>query len=293
MAHPVLMGIVNVTPNSFSDGGRFIAPAGDDFPAAVNFGEKLVREGAALLDIGGEASSFFRPGVTPVDPPEQIRRVLPVINGLAAINLRRADEAALPVILSVDTRSSAVARAAVGAGAHMVNDISAGCDDPAMLDTVAESGAMIVLMHRREERPGIPPKQYKDVCTETRDFLGRRAEAAVTAGIGRKKIFVDPGVGFGKTPEDNWKLVARIEHLVAAGYPVVLGASRKRFLAWQVAGEALTNGENSNDSAQRDEATALVTALAAAKGVRIHRVHDVSRCAAALRILRRFQELER
>lgn len=278
-AKPVLMGIVNVTPNSFSDGGQFAGPEEQLDPgAATDFALELVRQGAGIVDIGGEASSFFRPGVVPTSPEEQIRRIVPVVAALAARKplLPGTDR---PALISVDTRSAAVARAAIDAGAHIINDISAGLFDPRMLETAAQCAVPIVLMHMRDESAG-PPGPDADICRTVRRFLQERTAAAVAAGIRPHRIWLDPGIGFGKAFEDNWKLIAHLDCLVALGQPVVLGASRKRFLTladtsrWPVPLPSPSRPSSAHWQ-DRDMATAVVTALAAAKGVPIHRVHNI------------------
>ena len=276
-AAPALMGIVNVTPDSFSDGGRFAGPQGRlDPAAATNFALELVRQGAGILDIGGEASSFFRPGVVPISPEEQIRRVIPVIASLAAQKPTRPGTGQ-PVLLSVDTRSALVAKAALEAGAHIVNDISAGQFDPTMLQTAGQLGVPIILMHMRDESLQ-PPGPDPDICRTVRQFLLERSAAAVAAGVRPHHIWLDPGIGFGKAPEDNWKLIAHLDCLVALDRPVVLGASRKRFLTLTDTGHQPLPRPSRPAGAnwqERDSASAVVTALAAAKGVQIHRVHNI------------------
>ena len=208
------MGIVNVTPDSFSDGGRFLDP-----DTAVEHGLRLLAEGADALDVGGESS---RPGAAPVAAGVEIARVVPVIAGLA----RRAPGA----LLSVDTTKAEVARAALDAGANIVNDVSAG-DDPAMLPLVAAAGAAIVLMHRR----GSPATMqldtgYDDVVSEVHDFLAARAAAARAAGIAAGRILLDPGIGFGKDAGGNLRLLRELPALARLGHAVVVGASRKSFI---------------------------------------------------------------
>jgi len=290
LAQPTLMGIVNVTPDSFSDGGQFADPHGGlDVAAAATYALGLAQQGAAILDIGGEASAFHLPGVVPTAPQEQIQRVVPVI---AAVVGRLQEHGGPPVLISIDTRSAAVAQAALAAGASIINDISAGQADLDMLAVAAQNAVPIILMHFRDES-GHKPEPYADVCASVRGYLRQRAAAALAAGLRPEHIWLDPGIGFGKTPDDNWQLIAHLDCLVALGHPVVLGASRKRFLTAALGGAMpasaaaqtpappamatapAVTGPTPSEWHQRDIATAIVTTLAAAKGVRIHRVHNV------------------
>ncbi len=279
ITRPVVMGVVNVTPDSFSDGGRFSISSGIDHHASIEHAIELARQGARIIDVGGEASSFHRPGVVPVPADQQIHRVVPVINGLRK---RMNEPAELPAdtILSVDTRCSSVAEAAISAGAQMINDISAGEYDPEMFRVIAQHGCFIVMMHLWVETPGHEPLPRENIRQEVFGYLRQRAAKAMAAGIAQNRILLDPGIGFGKTQADNWRLIAGIGELVATGFPVVLGASRKRFLS-EVISEA-----DSPDGAwdQRDAATALVTAVAAQRGVLVHRVHQVQLAAMALEV---------
>jgi dihydropteroate synthase len=210
------MGILNVTPDSFSDGGLFLDPE-----VATQEALRMVAEGADLIDVGGEST---RPGADPVDAAEQIRRVAPAIE-----RLRRVLPPDFPI--SIDTTSAKVAEAALAAGAGLVNDVSAGRDDPAMFDRVAAHGVPIVLMHMQgspktmQENPS-----YRNVVDEVIEFLSSRAAAAARAGIARERIWLDPGIGFGKRKDDNLQLIAHLDRLVATGFPILLGASRKRFM---------------------------------------------------------------
>ncbi len=286
---PVLMGVANVTPDSFSDGGRFSSQAGGiDYVAAVDHAQRLIQLGAAIVDVGGEASSFFRPGIASVPAEQQIERVVPVIRRLRTGRPVVRANPNLSVLISVDTRSAEVAREALLAGADIVNDISAGTHDPAMLATVAELGAAIVLMHMRPEQPGQMAPTYTNVVDEVCEYLQDRAMAAKQAGIAAERIILDPGIGFGKSPADNWKLVAGLSRLVALRYPVLLGVSRKRFLA-----EVLPADRRSaapEHWIDRDLATAVVTAMAMAAGVQIHRVHNVELAVQSLAITRRLAD---
>ena len=292
---PVIMGVVNVTPDSFSDAGQFQTQAGVNHAAAVEHGFNLARQGAAILDIGGEASSFHRPGIGPIDPQEQIQRILPVIEGIAG--RRDAVDVYSPfpqgvtggerrtVLMSIDTRSSVVAAAALRAGADIINDISAGTDDPEMLPLAARTGCPIILMHRREEHAGQAPPTYDDVCGEVIGYLRQRSQEALAAGVKRHRILLDPGLGFGKSAADNWKLLAGIGGLVDLGYPVVLGASRKRFLAELLPPDLREAGPDGWQA--RDILTGDVTVLAAVRGVKIHRVHQVPLARQALEVVAR------
>ena len=257
--HPAVWGILNVTPDSFSDGGRYV-----DAGAAIAHARRLRAQGADVIDVGGEST---RPGATALDPAEEQERILPVVEALVREGIR----------VSVDTIHASTARAVMSAGAAIVNDVTAGEHDPDMLRTVAEGGAHIVLMHSR----GIDVTQdthYDDVVEDVLAHLARRVEAALAAGIERDRIIVDPGFGFSKEPHDNWRLLASLEELHRLGLPVLVGTSRKRFL-----GELLPPGAPAEE---RDAATAATSLLAAQLGAHAVRVHDVASTAAALRSLR-------
>ena len=251
---PLLMAIVNATPDSFSDGGLHA-----DAASAIDFGERCIADGAAIVDIGGEST---RPGAQRVDAAEQIARTCPVVEALA----RRA-----PV--SIDTTRAAVAQSALAAGACMVNDVSAATDDPAIIDAACSAGAALVLMHRlhapaedRVSTEADPRRRYGDVVRDVRDWLGARIEAAVRAGLPRDCIAVDPGLGFGKDVAQNMELLVRVGEFASLGVPVLVGASRKSFLG-AVAGEP--------DAARRDAASIVAALEAASNGAAILRVHDV------------------
>jgi dihydropteroate synthase len=250
---PRIMGILNCTPDSFSDGGRYFAR-----DAAVAQGLSLCAQGADVIDIGGEST---RPGAVPVPAAEQERRVLELIRHLRA-------QIPAQVALSIDTTSAQVAAAALAAGANWINDTSAGVDDPHMLPLAAERGVPIILMHRQGQ-PGTMQRDphYEDVVREVCDQLGARVEAALAAGVERRNVLLDPGIGFGKRPQHNWALLAGVPQLVALGFPVVLGTSRKNFLAQLCGGIAPT---------ALLPATCATTALGVAAGVAIFRVHDVA-----------------
>jgi dihydropteroate synthase len=252
MSDVVLMGIVNVTPDSFSDGGRWLDPE-----AAVAHGLELVAEGAGILDVGGEST---RPGAAPVAADEEARRVVPVIAGLVAAGTHAQ--------LSVDTTKATVAAAALDAGATYVNDVTALRGDPALAGLVADRGCDVCLMHMQgEPRTMQRAPRYDDVVDDVRAFLEARIAFAVGEGIAEARISVDPGIGFGKTLAHNLELLARLDALVALGFPVVVGTSRKSFLG------AITGRE---DPAARVPATIAANVLAYARGARVFRVHDVA-----------------
>jgi len=255
-----VMGIVNVTPDSFSDGGMF-----DHAEAAVKHGLQLLEEGADVLDVGGEST---RPGSDPVDEEEERARVLPVIEG----HLLEAPVA----LVSVGSREAAVAREALAAGADVVNDIGAGAD-PDMFGVVASASAGMVLMHMRGEPKTMQvDPHYDDVVTEVRGFLGERLEAAVAAGIGRDRLCVDPGIGFGKNLVHNLALLRSIGSFRELGVPVLVGVSRKRFIG-ELSGE--------NDPAGRLEGSVAAAVWCASQGVEVVRVHDVGATVGALRVV--------
>ena len=255
---PAVMGVVNVTPDSFSDGGRWLDPG-----AAVAHGLELVAAGADLLDVGGEST---RPGADPVDEAEERARIEPVVARLAA-------EAGVPV--SIDTTKAAVAAAALDAGARIVNDVSAGRLDAALLPLVADRAGAVVLMHMRgEPRTMQGDPRYVDVVREVGDFLVERADAARDAGVAEHAIAVDPGIGFGKTTDHNLDLLARLDALVErVGLPVVVGASRKRFIGRVLAGVGGEPGEPPAEA--RDDGTLATVVWAVECGARVVRVHDV------------------
>jgi dihydropteroate synthase len=252
------MWILNVTPDSFSDGGLFLDPE-----RAASRAEEMVAEGAALIDIGGEST---RPGAEPVDPAAEAARVLPVI---AAVRAR------VSVPLSVDTRRGSVARAALDAGADIVNDVS-GLGDPAMAELIASTGAGLVLMHMRGEPATMQEEpRYGDVAAEVAHELGARVALARAAGIPAAAMVVDPGIGFGKTFAHNLELIARLHVLAALGRPILLGASRKAFLGALVGATV---------AAERAVATAAACVMGFVHGARIFRVHDVAIVRQALQV---------
>ena len=250
-----VLGVLNVTPDSFSDGGRFL-----DHGHAVAHGVALHDAGADLVDVGGEST---RPGAGRVDAAEERARVLPVIRDLVAEG----------VPVSVDTTRAAVAETAIEAGASVVNDVSGGLADPAMARVVAQARVPWILMHWRghSDRMGALAT-YEDVLGEVRAELVARVDAAVLAGVNPGKIVLDPGLGFAKDAAHNWALLRRLDVLVGLGFPVLVGASRKRFL-----GELLADADGTpRPAAGRDVATAAITALAACAGAWGVRVHDVA-----------------
>lgn len=252
------MGVVNVTPDSFSDGGLWCDPE-----AAVEHGLRLVDQGAEILDIGGEST---RPGAQPLAPDEEMRRVLPVVTGLRA-------RTTAPI--SIDTRRVAVARAALAAGADIWNDISALTACPEALPAAVELGATLVLMHMRGEPATMQSAAcYDDVATEVFAYLAERAEAAMRAGVARSRIWLDPGLGFAKTAEHNLTLLRRLPELAALGFPVLVGASRKAFIR---------HVDPTAQSAQDRLGGSITAALAAAAGgASVIRVHDVRETVQAL-----------
>jgi dihydropteroate synthase len=253
-----VMGIINVTPDSFSDGGRFVDPE-----AAVSAGISMAADGADVLDVGGEST---RPGSDPVPVDVEIDRVVPVVKRLSA-------EVDLPV--SVDTRRSAVARAAVDAGAAIVNDVTAG-SDPAVFDVVREAGAGLVLMHMRGDPKTMQQlTDYADVVSDVKAYLAERVEAATRAGIDPECLAVDPGLGFAKTQVQNYVLMRDIAEFLDLGRPVLVGPSRKSFIG-KVLG---TEGD------QRMEGTAGAVAWMAGQGAHIVRVHDVKEMVRVVRVV--------
>jgi dihydropteroate synthase len=254
-----IMGVVNVTPDSFSDGGAFL-----DRDAAVNHGLRLAFEGADLLDIGGEST---RPGADPVPEREELARVIPVIEGIRAHNG--------VVRVSIDTSKAAVAAAALDAGADYVNDVTALRGDPEMAALVAERGVDVCLMHMLgTPRTMQAEARYDDVVADVKAFLEQRIEAAVAAGIALERIEVDPGIGFAKNVDHNLELLGRLRELTALGRPLVLGTSRKSFLG------AITGRE----TAERMPATLATVVMGYERGAEVFRVHDVAPARDALAV---------
>jgi dihydropteroate synthase len=263
------MGVVNVTPDSFSDGGRYLDPG-----LAVEHGRLLAAQGADLVDVGGEST---RPGAARPPVEEELARVVPVVKGLAAAG----------VLVSVDTMRAEVAEAAVDAGAVLVNDVSGGQADPAMLATVARLATPYVLMHWRAHSVEMQDRiQYDDVVADVCTELAARLDAAVAAGIDRDRVVLDPGIGFSKTGEQNWEVLAGLERMHDLGRPLLVATSRKRFLGTLLAGP---DGEPRPPLA-RDDATAATSALAAAAGAWCVRVHAVPSSLDAVRVAARWLE---
>ncbi|MFB7745251.1 dihydropteroate synthase [Streptomyces sp. NPDC056132] len=260
-----VMGVVNVTPDSFSDGGRWF-----DISTAVKHGLDLVTAGADLVDVGGEST---RPGASRVDESEELRRVIPVVRGLAAEG----------VTVSVDTMRARVAEQAIAAGAVLVNDVSGGLADPAMIPAVAATGAPFVVMHWRGFSQDMNARAvYADVVTEVVTELRARTEAVIEGGIAPERLVIDPGLGFAKQADHDLALVAHLGELRALGRPVLVAASRKRFL-----GRVLAGHEGAPPPArERDAATAAVSAIAAHEGAWAVRVHEVRATADAVRVAR-------
>ena len=248
-SRPVIMGVVNVTPDSFSDGGDWF-----ESDAAIAHGLELWAQGADLLDVGGEST---RPGSARPEPAEELRRVVPVVAALASAGC----------VVSVDTMRAEVARAAVEAGAAVVNDVSGGLGDPAMLPAVAELGVGYIAMHWRGQSDVMHNlAHYDDVVADVHSELSDRLDAALDAGIELDQIVLDPGLGFAKTTEHNWTLLAGLDQLASLGRPLLIGASRKRFLG------DLLDGRTAKE---RDDATLALTVLLAERGVWAVRTHTV------------------
>lgn len=255
---PIVMGILNVTPDSFSDGGRFLG-----LTAALLQAERLAEEGAAIIDVGGEST---RPGAVPVTLDEELRRVIPVVERLAAT---------LPIPVSVDTRTPAVMKESIAAGASMINDVMA-LRAPGALEAVAASRAAVCLMHMQgDPRTMQNEPHYVDVVGEVRDFLGQRVADCVGAGIPKSRLVVDPGFGFGKSLEHNLELLRGLPAFAAEGLPVLAGLSRKRMIG-------VMTGREEGDRLAGSVALAVMAAL---NGARIVRAHDVRETVDALRIV--------
>ena len=260
----LVMGVLNVTPDSFSDGGRWLDPG-----IAVAHGVELARGGADIVDVGGEST---RPGATRIAVDEELRRVLPVVRGLTA--------AGVPV--SIDTMRADVAEQAVVAGAVLINDVSGGLADPAMFDLVRECALPYIAMHWRGHSTTMDSMaNYDDVVADVIDELRARVDAAAMAGVDPERVVLDPGLGFAKEAEHNWALLAGLPRLLELGRPVLVGASRKRFLGQLLAADGIVSAPR-----ERDLATDAVSALAALAGAWCVRVHDVAGTAHAVRVAR-------
>jgi dihydropteroate synthase len=257
LSRPVVMGVLNVTPDSFSDGGRF-----QDIGQALAHAHRMIEEGAALIDIGGEST---RPGAAPVDAEEELRRVLPLVSALAH---------RISVPISVDTTKPAVMRAVIDAGAGMINDVLA-LRTPGALEAVAGSRAATCLMHMQgEPRTMQVAPHYEDVVREVHEFLRTRRDACVAAGIGRERIAIDPGFGFGKTMPHNLALLANLDRLLDLEVPVLAGLSRKSMIG-KITGRAVE---------QRVYASAALATIAILKGARMIRAHDVAPAVDAVKV---------
>lgn len=259
----LVMGVVNVTPDSFSDGGHWFDPQ-----AAVSHGLALLNQGADIVDVGGEST---RPGAPRVDEDEELRRVIPVIKELATRG----------AAVSIDTTRASVAHAAVAAGAHIINDVSGGLADKDMGKVAAQTGKVFVAMHWRGHALEMDRlEQYTDVVQDVTAELLERVDHLLAAGVQPHQLVLDPGLGFSKAGANNWPLLKHTADLAALGYPLLVGASRKRFLGHLLAGP---DGQPV-PPADRDHATAAISALAAAAGAWCVRVHDVAPSAAAVRV---------
>lgn len=262
LARTAVMGVLNVTPDSFSDGGKYL-----DVRSAVAHGLHMWEQGADIIDVGGEST---RPGASRVPAEEECTRVLPVVTGLVAAG----------VAVSIDTMRASTAAAAVHAGACLVNDVSGGLADPAMYAQVAALGVPYVAMHWRGHSDRMNDlATYDDVVADVVRELSQRVDAAVSAGLDRSRIVIDPGLGFAKNPQHNWLLLHSLNRLKDVGMPVLIGASRKRFL-----GALLTGDRTPRPVEQLDAATGAVSAIAAAHGVWAVRVHDVRGSNDAVRV---------
>ena len=260
-AEPVVMGVINVTPDSFSDGGLYL-----DVDKAVDRGHELARDGAAILDVGGEST---RPGADEVSEAEEIERVIPVVERLAQASGPDAPR------VSIDTRKARVAEQALQAGARVVNDVTAFRDAPEVAGIVAGAGAHCCLMHMLgEPRTMQQDPRYDDVVSDVKSFLEERLAFAIAEGVPEENVWLDPGIGFGKTLDHNLELLRRLDEIVAIGRPVVIGTSRKSFIG-KITGR---------DETERLPGTIATNVIAWERGARIFRVHDVAPVADALKV---------
>ena len=261
----LVMGVLNVTPDSFSDGGRFI-----DAQIATSHALRLIADGADIIDIGGEST---RPGSERISVQEELDRVLPVITALV-------DSGA---VISIDTMRAEVARAAIAAGACMVNDVSGGKSDPEMLDFVATLDTPYILMHWRGPSNIMNTlTDYSDVVVDVTAEISQQVDLAVAAGIARERIAIDPGIGFAKAVDQNWPILKHLDVLEGLGLPILMGASRKKFL-----GELLAKDGVARDSDERESATTAISTLMAARGLWAVRVHDVKSSSDAIAVVDR------
>ena len=265
------MGVINVTPDSFSDGGLWLDPE-----TAVQHGLSLVKDGADLVDVGGEST---RPGAIRIDAEEELRRVTPVVRGLAAEG----------VLVSVDTMRADVAEQALAAGAVLINDVSGGRADPRMIQVAVETASPIVLMHWRGHSEGMEKlTTYDDVVRDVLRELSIQVDAALAAGVPESRIIVDPGLGFSKTADQNWVILAHLDAFTALGFPLLVAASRKRFL-----GELLATPEGElRPTDEREAATVAISTMAAAASAWAVRVHESRASADAVRVVARLRHQE-
>ena len=264
------MGILNVTPDSFSDGGQHNKPE-----QAINRAIEMVRQGADIIDIGGEST---RPGAKEISVSEQLKRIIPVVQGIRKSPIK-------DILISIDTTQYQVAKQTLGAGANWINDISAGegskeyredNHQERMIELAANKSCPIILMHRQGKSDRMQKNpSYDDVCLEVKDYLQQRAQVALDAGVKKHNIIIDPGIGFGKNFNHNLALLADLDSLVALGYQVLLGTSRKRFLGEILVTSKGVGPKDGDDPMQRVVATCATTALGVQAGVSIFRVHDV------------------
>jgi dihydropteroate synthase len=263
------MGVINVTPDSFSDGGRWLDPE-----TAIKHGVALVADGADLVDVGGEST---RPGAIRIDAEEELRRIIPVVRGLAAEG----------IVVSVDTMRADVAEQALAAGASLINDVSGGRADPRMIEVAVDTGAPIVLMHWRGHSDGMQKlTEYDDVVQDVVRELSVQVDAALAAGVPEARIVVDPGLGFSKTADQNWVILAHLDAFIALGFPLLVAASRKRFL-----GELLAAPDGAlRPTDEREAATVAISTMAAAAGAWAVRVHESRATADAVRVVARTGE---
>ena len=266
----LVMGVINVTPDSFSDGGKWL-----DAKTAIAHGVDLVDGGADIVDVGGEST---RPGALRIDADEELRRVIPVVKALAAQG----------ILISVDTMRATVAQQSLDAGALIINDVSGGRADPDMFGVAARSGKPLVLMHWREHSRAMQNNtHYDDVVADVIAELRIQIEAAHAAGIADDNLIVDPGLGFSKTGEQNWTVLRHLDAFAELGYPLLVAASRKRFL-----GELLADGESFRPTDEREAATVALSTLAAEHGAWCVRVHEPAASADAVRVIARWRSAD-
>ena len=270
-----VMGVINVTPDSFSDGGQWM-----DTDAAVKHGRDLVEVGADLVDVGGEST---RPGAIRIDAAEELRRIIPVVQALAEQG----------VTVSVDTMRAEVADAALAAGARMINDVSGGRADPEMFAVAAAAGVPTVIMHWRGHSTQMQSlTEYHQLVPDVIAELAQQVEAALAAGVNRDRVIVDPGLGFSKTGEQNWTVLSQLDHFTTLGFPLLVAASRKRFLGELLGGPSTGSATESSlrPVHDREAATVAISTLAAQAGAWAVRVHEPKASADAVRVVARIQE---